>query len=99
MHADAAQVFRKLRIVGQDRSAVAETTERFCREKAGRGREPKGTELAALVARAKALRGIIEYEQARFLRNRADRVVVGAVPEQIDRDHRFRLEAEPFCGG
>ena len=99
MHADAAQVFHKLRIVGQDRAAVAETAERFRREKTRRGRKPKGPEPAALVTCAKALRGVVEHEQARFLRNRADRIVVGALPEQIDRDDRFRLEAEPFCGG
>ncbi len=28
-----------------------------------------------------------------------DRVMVGALPEQIDRNHRFRLEAEPLGGG
>ena len=62
--ADAAQRRGKFGIVGEDRAAVAEAAERFGREKAGRGGMAVGAEPAALVARAKTLRGIIEHEQA-----------------------------------
>ena len=98
VHANAAQRLGKLVIVGEDRAAVAEAAERLCREKAGRGGKAEGAEPAALVARAKALRGVIEHEQAFGLRDRGDRVMVGALSEQVDRDHRDRLEAALLRG-
>ena len=93
MHADAAQRLGKLGIVGEDRAAIAEAAERLGRKEAGRGRKPEGAELAALVARAKALRGVVEHEQAFGLGDGGDRIMVGALPEQVDRDHADRLEA------
>ncbi len=96
--ADAAQRFGKFGIVGEDRPAVAEAAERLGREKAGRGDEAEGAETAALVAGAKRLRGVIEHEQALGFRDRADGIMVGALPEQVDRDHRPRLEAELLRG-
>ena len=81
-------------VVGENRAAVAKAAERFCREKAGRGREAEAAETAALVACAERLRGIIEHEQAFGFRDRGDRIMIGALPEQVDRDHRLRLEAE-----
>ena len=97
--ADAAQGLRKFRVVGEDRAAVAEAAERLCREKAGRGGKAEGAEAAALVARAEALRGVVEHEQALGFGDRGDGVMVGALPEQVDRDHRPRLEAELARGG
>ena len=91
--ADAAQRLGKFGVVGEDRAAVAKTAERLGREKAGRGGEAEGAEPAALVAGAESLRGVVEHEQALGLGDRADRVMVGALPEQIDRNHRPRLEA------
>ncbi len=85
-------VLGKLVIVGEDRAAIAIAAERLGREEAGRGGKPEGAELAALVAGAKALRGIIEHEQSLGLRDRADGVVVGALPEQIDQNHAARLQ-------
>ena len=91
-------VCREFGIVGEDRAAVAEAAERLGREEAGRGRKAEGAEPAALVARAESLRGVVEHEQALGLGDRADRVMVGALPEQVDRDHRLRLEAELLRG-
>src|SRR6201999_1561951 len=85
MDADAAQRFSQRRIVGEDRSAVAETTKRLGREEAGRGDQAKATEAAAFVACAERLRGVVEHEQAFGFRDRADGIMVGALPEQIDR--------------
>ena len=50
-------------------------------------------EPAAFVAGAKALRGVIEHEQAFGFCDLGDRIVVGALAEQIDRNHGLRLEA------
>ena len=86
--ANAAQRLGKLGIVGEDRAAVAEAAERLGREEAGRGGKAEGAEPAALVARAKTLRGVIEHEQALGFGDRADGVMVGALPEQIDRNNR-----------
>ena len=97
--ADAAQRACEFGIVGEDRAAVAEAAERLGREEAGRGRKAERAETAALVARAKGLRRVVEHEQALGRRDRADRVMVGALPEQIDRNHRDRLEAEPLRRG
>ncbi len=49
---------------------------------------PKRAELAALVGGAETLRGVVEHEQALGLRDRGDRIVIGALAEQVDRDHR-----------
>ena len=87
MHADAAELFGELVIVGEDRAAVAEAAERLGRKETGRGRKAEGAELAALVGRAKSLRGVVQHEQAFGLGDVADRVVIGALAEQIDRDH------------
>src|SRR6185295_3466861 len=65
----------------------------------GRGDEAEGAETATLVTGAKRLRGVIEHEHALGLRDRTDGVVVGALPEQVDRDYRRRLQAELFRGG
>ena len=96
--ADAAQRFRKLGIVGEDRAAIAEAAKRFGREKAGRGCKAEGAEAAALIGRAECLCGVVEHEQALGLGNCADGVMVGALSEQIDRDHGLRLQAELLCG-
>ena len=93
VHADAAQRRRELVVIGEDRAAVAEAAERLCREEAGRGGESEGAELAALVAGAETLSGVIEHEQALGPRDLGDGVVIGGLAEQIDRNHRNRLEA------
>jgi hypothetical protein len=93
---DAAQRCGKFRIVGEDRPAIAKTAERLCREKTGRGRKPEGADAPTPVARAKALRGVIENKEPIALRDRGNRIMVGALPEQIDRDHGHRLEALLF---
>ena len=79
-------VSRQFGIVGEDRAAVAEAAERLGREKAGRGGKAEGAEPTALVARAKTLCRVIEHEQAFGFGDRADGVMVGALPEQIDRN-------------
>ena len=85
-------------VVGEHRAAVAVAAERLGRKEAGRGRWPKRAELAALVGRAEALRGVVEHEQVFRLGDGRDRVVVGRQAEQIDRDHRLRLQARPLGG-
>ena len=85
-------------VVGEYRAAVAEAAERLGREKAGRGGKAEGAEPAALVAGAKTLRGVIEHEHALGFGDRGDGIVVGALPEQIDRNHRSRLEAALLGG-
>ena len=80
-------VSRECVVVGEDRAAVAEAAERLCRKEAGGGCQAEGAEPAAFVAGAKALRGVIEHEQALGVSDCADRVMVGALPEQIDRNH------------
>jgi hypothetical protein len=80
-------------IIGKDGAAIAEAAERLVVEEAGRGRKPKRADPAALVARAKTLRSVIEHEQALGLRDLGDRVVVGALAEQVDGDHGPWLQA------
>ena len=93
VHADAAQRRRELVVIGEDRAAVAEAAERLCREEAGRGRQRQRAELAALVARAKPLCGVVEHEQAFSLGDLGDGVAIGRLAEQVDRNDRDRLEA------
>ena len=59
---DAAQRVGELVVVGQDRPAIAEASERFGGKKAGRGSKSRRAEPTALVAGAKGLRGVIEHE-------------------------------------
>ena len=93
MNADAAQRLGKFVIIGKDGAAIAEAAERLCREEAGRGRKSQRADPAALVARAKTLRGVIEHEQALGLRDLGDRIMVGALAEQVDGDHGPGLQA------
>ncbi len=58
----------------------------------------EGAELAALVGGAEGLRGIVEHEQVMRLGRGRNGVVIGRQAEQIDRDHRLRLEPEPAGG-
>ena len=97
VNANAAQRLGKLVIIGKDGATIAEAAERFCREEAGRGRKSQRADPAALVARAKTLRGVIEHEQALGLRDLGDRIVVGALAEQVDRDHGPGLQAALLC--
>ena len=53
---------------------------------------PMRAEAAALVARAKRLRGVVEHKHSLGFGDRRDRIMVGGLPEQIDRNDRFRLE-------
>jgi len=53
---------------------------------------PKAAEAAALVGRAKTLRGIVQNEHPLGFGNRCDRIVIRGLPEQINRNDRFRLE-------
>src|SRR5699024_7660698 len=94
---DAAQRCREFGVIGKDRAAVAETAERLGREKAGRGDVAERAEPPALVARAKPLRRVIKDKQAFGRSELADRFMVGALAEQIDRDHRLRLKAVLLC--
>jgi hypothetical protein len=89
--ANAAQRGGEFGVVGENRPAVAEAAERLGRKEAGRGGEAEGTEPATLVAGAEGLGGVVEHEQALGGRDRFDGVMVGALPEQVDRDHRARL--------
>ena len=98
VHADAPQRLRSFASSGENRAAIAEAAERLGGKEAGRGRVAEGAELAALVARAKGLRGIIEHEQALVLRDRGNRIMVGALAKQVDRDDRARLQAKPARG-
>src|SRR5438477_4781843 len=84
VNADAAQDCCEFGIVGEDRAAVAKTAERFCRKATGRGCKAKRSDAPALVAGAKTLCGVVKNKQALACRYRADRIVVGALPEQID---------------
>src|SRR5262249_4593190 len=93
VHADALQSLGKSGVISEDRAAVAKAAERFCREEAGCGREAKRAEATALIARTKALRGVIEHEQSLGFGDRGDRIMVGGLTEQIDRDYRPRLQA------
>src|SRR6266436_4529869 len=52
----------------------------------------------ALIAGAKSLRGVVKNEHAFGFRDRTDAVMVGALPEQIDGNHRRRFEAESDRG-
>ena len=93
VNANAAQRLGKLVIIGKDGATIAEAAERFCREEAGRGRKSQRTDPAALVARTKTLGCVIEHEQALGLRDLGDRIVVGALAEQVDGDHGPGLQA------
>ncbi len=50
------------------------------------------------MACAERLRRIIEHEHAFGLGDSTDGIMIGALPEQIDRDDRRWLEAELDCG-
>src|SRR5207237_9611534 len=63
VNADAAQRLGKFVVFGKDGAAVAAAAERLGGEEAGRGRKSQRADPAALVARAKTLRGVIEHEQ------------------------------------
>src|SRR5690349_12249576 len=67
MDADAAQLLEQIGVVSENGAAVAIAAERLGRIEAGRGGEPEGADAAALVAGAKALRGVVEHEQSLFL--------------------------------
>ena len=82
----------KLRIVGEDRAAVAEASERLGREKAGRGGKADRAEATALVGGAKTLRGVVENEHPLGFGDRGDRIMIRGLPEQIDRNDRSRLQ-------
>src|SRR6185312_16110598 len=96
VRADAAQDPGKLRVVGEDRAAIAKTAERLGRKKAGRSRKSEGAETAAVVARAKGLAGVVEHEQALLARDGSDGIMIGALAEQVDRDDADRFQAEPL---
>src|SRR5581483_890542 len=76
VHADAAKLFRERCIIGEDRAAVAETSERLGREKARCRRKPESAEPPALVRGAKRLRGVVEHEQAFRFGYRQDAVEI-----------------------
>src|SRR5436305_5778300 len=62
--ANAAQCVRQLGIVGEYGTAVTVAAERLGRKKAGCGGEAERAETTTLVARAEALCGVIQNEQA-----------------------------------
>ena len=99
MDAHAAQRLGEVGVVGEDRTAIAIAAERLGREEAGGGGKPAGAEPPSLVAGAKALGGVVEHEHALFSGDRGDRIVIGRLAEQIDRDHRLQLQAVSLGGG
>ncbi len=60
---------------------------------------PKVPSLRPPMLAPKALRGVVEHEQALGLGDGGDRRVVGGQAEQIDRDHRLRRKAVAARGG
>ncbi len=93
VNADAAQRLGKLVVIGKDGATIAEAAERLGGEEAGRGRKAQRADPAALVARAKPLRGVIEHEQAFGLRDLGNCIMIGALAEQVDGNHGARLQA------
>src|SRR6202022_680079 len=83
---------------GENRSAVAKAAQRLGGKKARRGDEAEGAETAALVACAERLGRVVEHKNAFSFRDRTDGVMVGALPEKVDRNNRPRREAELFRG-
>src|SRR5581483_1124171 len=93
MDAQASDDVGKMVVVGQDGAAVAEATERLGGKEARCGGAGQRSEAAAFVGSAEALRGIVEHEQLFRSGDRRDGVVIGRLPEQIDRDDRLGREA------
>ena len=83
---------RQLLVVGDDGSAVAIAAERLGRKETGCGCRRQRADAAVLIGGAEGLSGVIEHEKAFRLRDRHDAVVVGRLPEQIDRYHGFRTK-------
>src|SRR5207237_1067184 len=95
MDANAAQPLGKFGVVGENGATIAKTSERLGRKKAGRSGKPKRTEAPSLVARPERLRSVVENEHALGPGDRANRVVIGTLSEQIDRNHGPWLETKP----
>ena len=98
MHANAAQGVGEIGVIGEDGAAVAVAAERLRREEAGRGDDAEAAEPPAPVGGAEGLGRVVQNEQSLGLGHRPDRIVVGALPEQVDGDDALRLEAEPLGG-
>jgi len=64
VNANAAQRLGKLAVIGKDGTGHRRSNRAALWEEARCGGKPERAELAALVARAKTLRGVIEHEQA-----------------------------------
>src|SRR5262249_44547256 len=86
MHAQTSERVCHPIVVGHASTAGAITTERLCGKETGRGGVTKGAQPTVVVRRAKALRGIIENQQAFGLGRNRNGTVVSRQAEQINRD-------------
>ena len=86
------QLGGKLVVVGEHRAAVAIAAERLGRVEAGAGDRAERTAFASAQRAADRLRRILDHQQSFRFGDPSDRLIVGAEPEQIDGDDRFRLQ-------
>src|SRR5262249_18535148 len=90
VHAQAPEGIRKLAVVGDHRAAVAVTTERLGRKKAGRRSLAESSKSAVVVDCAKTLRSVIKYQEIFGLCHSGDNCVIGRQAEKVDRNDSFR---------
>ena len=100
VHADRTQQRRHLRIVGEDRAAVAVATERFGRVETGRRDRCKRADLPVAAPGAETLRGICDQAQPFGFGDLAQRFVVCRQAEQVDGqdDPRCQVAFRPHPG-
>ena len=92
MQAQALHPRRQGIVIGEHGAAIAIAAKRLRRKKAGCGRRRHRAELFAAIARAETLRRIVEHQKPVRRGDRADGVVIGRQPEQVDRNDRARLK-------
>src|SRR4051794_39848493 len=98
VHADRAQHRGELRILAEDRPAVAVATERLCRKKARRRDLADGADIAAAIRGAEALGGVAQHPQALAGADRLDVVVIRRLAEKVDGDDARGPEIHPPRG-
>src|SRR5690606_3287764 len=90
MTGDLPRGSRKVRIVGEDRTAVAVATKRFAGKEGGAREGRKTAGGASVVPGAKALSTVFDHYQPLFLGDTVYRVEVSAEPVERDRNDSAR---------
>src|SRR4051794_15649412 len=95
MYAETPQHRSELAVIGENRAAVAVAAERLCGKKARcRGRRHRA-QAPVPVCRTEGLRCIVKNKQPFGLCGRGNALMIGGLAEEIDGDHRSRIEGKP----